>query len=68
MISPALNIDESEAAQLRSDQQAYIFPCVRTLYVTPLVLREARGCWVTDSDGVEHLDLFAGILSTALGH
>lgn len=61
-------IDQISAEHLAAEQQAYIFPCVKTLYQEPLVLREGRGCWVTGSDDKDYLDLFAGILSTSVGH
>ncbi len=56
------------ARSLEDEQNAYIFPCVRTLYEDPLVVREAHGSYVTDYEGRAYLDLFAGILSTSLGH
>lgn len=61
-------IDYTSAEQLAAEQKAFIFPCVKTLYHEPLVLREGHGCWVTGGDGQEYLDLFAGILSTSIGH
>ncbi len=61
-------IDRISAEQLAAEQQAHIFPCVKTLYQEPLVLREGRGCWVTGSDDNVYLDLFAGIFSTSVGH
>jgi 4-aminobutyrate aminotransferase len=38
------------------------------LYAEPLTLVEGSGSWVRDADGNEYLDLFAGILTTSLGH
>jgi len=38
------------------------------MYSDPLVLESGKGVWVTDADGNEYLDLFAGILSTSVGH
>lgn len=61
-------VDYTSAKQLAAEQEAFIFPCVKTLYHEPLVLREGRGCWVTGSDDQVYLDLFAGILSTSVGH
>lgn len=58
----------SQAAELRAAQKAYLFPCVGTYYAEPLVLATGRGSWVTDADGVEYLDMYAGILTTSVGH
>ena len=57
---------ESEA--LKEAQRQYLFACVGTYYEEPLVLEEGNGCWVTDSRGRQYLDLFAGILTTSVGH
>lgn len=46
----------------------YLFPCAKPLYRSPLVLEEGQGVWVRDSEGGEYLDLFAGILTTSIGH
>lgn len=51
-----------------SGQSEFIFPAVRPLYDTPLVLKEGQGVRVRDVDGREYLDLFAGILTTSVGH
>lgn len=58
----------SRAEELRAAQRKYIFPCVGTYYPEPLVLAEGSGVWVKDVNGVEYLDLFAGILTTSVGH
>ena len=58
----------SHAAEIFAEQQQYIFDCVRPLYDEPLAIAEGSGCRVTDFDGREYLDAFAGILTTSLGH
>ena len=45
-----------------------LFPAVRPLYREPVVLDRGSGVWVTDVDGNEYLDVFAGILTTSVGH
>ena len=57
-----------DAAELIARQRASIFPCVKPLYDEPLVLAEAGGVRVRDADGRRYLDLFAGILTTSIGH
>jgi len=46
-----------------------VLPSWLTLYYEqPIEIVRGRGCRVTDADGREYLDLFAGILTTMLGH
>ena len=60
--------EKPESQNVNAAQEAYIFPCVRMLYDEPLHIQEAKGTRVTDSSGKTYLDMFAGILSTSLGH
>ena len=53
---------------VRSGHKEFLFPCAPPYYQEPLVLVEAQGVTVIDSEGREFLDLFSGILTTALGH
>ena len=58
----------ASAAEVRAGHEAYLFPCVKSYYGEPLVLVEASGVRVVDAEGREYLDLFAGILTTSIGH
>lgn len=58
----------ASAAEVRAGHEAYLFPCVKPYYGEPLVLVEASGVRVVDAEGREYLDLFAGILTTSIGH
>lgn len=58
----------SRSAEVWTEQQSVLFACVKPFYGEPLVLTEGSGCRVTDADGREYLDIFAGILTTSLGH
>ncbi len=49
-------------------QNKFVFPAVRPLYDKPLVLAKGQGVRVKDIDGREYLDMFAGILTTSVGH
>ena len=49
-------------------QRSLMFPWVKPYYAEPLVLSEGAGVRVRDANGVEYLDLFAGILTTSVGH
>ena len=62
-ISVATSSDELLAAQAD-----YLFPAVRPYYAEPLVIAEASGVEVLDASGRRYLDLFAGILTTSVGH
>ena len=46
----------------------YLWPCLKAYYDDPLVIESADGVWVTDDRGRTFLDLFAGILTTSVGH
>lgn len=59
---------QSRSAEILEAQGRWIFPCVKPLYRDPVVMESGLGVWVKDADGAEYLDLFAGILSTSLGH
>ena len=58
----------SRTRALTAAQADYLFPWVRPYYSEPLALSEGEGVWVRDVDGDEYLDLFAGILTTSVGH
>lgn len=58
----------SRAAELRAEQKDRLFSCVATYYSEPLVIESGQGIRVRDVDGREYLDLFAGILTTSVGH
>ena len=56
------------AQELRAAQLDLLYPCLSTYYDEPLVLADGNGSHVWDSDGNKYLDLFAGILTTSVGH
>ena len=58
----------SRTRALTAAQADYLFPWVRPYYSEPLALSEGEGVWVRDVEGEEYLDLFAGILTTSVGH
>lgn len=41
---------------------------ISLFYEQPIELASGKGCWVTDSEGVQYLDFFGGILTTMTGH
>jgi len=53
---------------VRSGWTDHIIPAALPYYREPLVLVEGSGSRVSDADGVEYLDFFCGILTTAIGH
>ncbi|WP_419949050.1 aminotransferase class III-fold pyridoxal phosphate-dependent enzyme [Candidatus Palauibacter sp.] len=59
---------ESRTRALTTAQADYLFPWVRPYYSEPLALSNGEGVWVRDVEGDEYLDLFAGILTTSVGH
>ncbi len=56
------------SAEVVAAHRARMFPWVKPFYAEPLVIREAEGVWVKGIEGDEYLDLFAGILTTSVGH
>ena len=58
----------TRAADIAARQHRHLFPAVSTYYAEPLVLDRGAGVWVWDVEGDRYLDLFAGILTTSLGH
>jgi len=58
----------NKSASLWADHQEFLFPCIKPYYDEPLAIVEANGVKVIDAEGVEYLDLFAGILTTSIGH
>ena len=56
------------SSTLIAEQEKFLFPCVKTLYNEPLLIEAAQGSRVIDKSGNSYLDMFAGILSTSLGH
>jgi 4-aminobutyrate aminotransferase-like enzyme len=55
-------------AALHARQREVLFPCLSTYYADPVIPAEASGVRLRDADGTEYLDLFAGILTTSVGH
>jgi alanine-glyoxylate transaminase/(R)-3-amino-2-methylpropionate-pyruvate transaminase len=60
--------DEQLSERLLAGQRAHLFPAEFRYYDEPLVPVRARGVRVEAADGREYLDLFAGILTTSVGH
>ncbi|GAB4261209.1 MAG: aspartate aminotransferase family protein [Thermoleophilia bacterium] len=60
--------DTLSAEEIRELHAEYLFPCVNTYYEEPLPLVSGNGMYVTDPDGDEYLDFFAGILTVSVGH
>jgi len=56
------------SAETIHGQREYLLPSMLHLYKEPLVLVEGEGVRVRDPEGHEYLDLFAGILTTSVGH
>lgn len=59
---------ETASTSIAAEHARRLFPWVKPYYEEPLVLAEGEGVRVRDVDGHEYLDLFAGILTTSVGH
>jgi alanine-glyoxylate transaminase/(R)-3-amino-2-methylpropionate-pyruvate transaminase len=53
---------------VKAGHDQYLFPAVKPYYRDPLVIAEASGVDVIDTEGRRYLDFFAGILTTSVGH
>ncbi|MBA4157865.1 MAG: aspartate aminotransferase family protein [Gemmatimonadetes bacterium] len=53
---------------VKAGHDEYLFPVVKPYYRDPLVIAEASGVDVIDTEGRQYLDFFAGILTTSIGH
>ncbi len=56
------------SAEIVHGQKEYLLPSLLHLYKEPLALTEGEGVRLRDPEGREYLDLFAGILTTSVGH
>jgi alanine-glyoxylate transaminase/(R)-3-amino-2-methylpropionate-pyruvate transaminase len=56
------------SAEIVHGQREYLLPSMLHMYSEPLSLVEGKGVRVKDAEGREYLDLFAGILTTSVGH
>ena len=67
MKAPTLGTGRTSAEIIEGHRDS-LLPAMVHLYQEPLALAEGRGARVWDADGQEYLDLFAGILTTSVGH
>jgi len=58
----------SEHADLLARHRKVMPTWLGLYYDQPIALASGRGCRVTDAEGVEYLDFFAGILTNMLGY
>ena len=67
MTAPSLARGVTSAETIHGRDE-FLLPGMLHLYEKPLVLVEGEGVRVKDPEGREYLDLFAGILTTSVGH
>ncbi len=60
--------ETATSAETLLGQREFLLPSMLHLYDEPLVISEGKGVRVRDPEGREYLDLFAGILTTSVGH
>ena len=53
---------------LVKDYEKYIFKCVSHYYSKPIIVKKAKGSYITDINNKEYLDFFGGILTISLEH
>ena len=60
---------ESASATLRQREERYLAPGLQEVaQLAGIVIREGRGCWLTDLEGRRYLDFMAGVAVCSLGH
>ena len=62
------SVPDRRTERVRAARGDLAWPSMVHMYAEPLVLEEGDGVRVRDSDGRAYLDLFAGILTTSVGH
>ena len=67
MTAPSLAAGAT-SAEIVHGQREYLLPSMLHMSSEPLSLVEGKGVRVKDAEGREYLDLFAGILTTSVGH
>ena len=67
-MSATTSITGRTSAEIVEGHRDVLLPAMVHLYQEPLALAEGKGVRVWDADGHEYLDLFAGILTTSVGH
>jgi 4-aminobutyrate aminotransferase len=67
MTNPTLSTGPTSAEVIHG-QREYLLPAMIHLYEEPLVIASGNGIRVRDPEGHEYMDLFAGILTTSVGH
>lgn len=65
-MSEPLQLPSTTAAEIIAADQAVYLNCFGPR--TPVVLSSGSGCFVTDTDGVQYLDMLGGIAVNLLGH
>ncbi|MBF0510370.1 MAG: aspartate aminotransferase family protein [Deltaproteobacteria bacterium] len=60
---------ETMSAKLCRQELQYMSPGLQEVaQLSQLVIKEAKGCWLTDLDGRRYLDIMAGVAVCSLGH
>jgi alanine-glyoxylate transaminase / (R)-3-amino-2-methylpropionate-pyruvate transaminase len=61
-------VTEEATRRIRTARRELAWPSMRHMYPEALTLDRGEGVRLWDTDGREYLDLFAGILTTSVGH
>jgi 4-aminobutyrate aminotransferase / (S)-3-amino-2-methylpropionate transaminase / 5-aminovalerate transaminase len=63
------SISKTLSSQLYDEEQKYVAPGMQEVgQLSRLVIKEAKGCRLTDMEGKQYLDFMAGVCVCSLGH
>ena len=62
-------ITDKVSSKIYEEELRYVSPGLQEVaQLSRLVIKEGKGCWLTDVDGKSYLDLMAGVAVCSLGH
>jgi 4-aminobutyrate aminotransferase len=64
----ATSVADPSTETTKAGYKEHHFQCSPPYYDEPLAITKGQGIWVTDAEGRQFLDFFAGILTTGVGH
>ncbi len=68
-VEERLEMNGKASSKIYEEELRYVSPGLQEVaQLSRLVIKEGRGCWLTDVDGRSYLDMMAGVAVCSLGH